>query len=235
VKKLAESDESCAKIPWIIENCEARGLDPELMTVGFSLPSINTYCDICKSRPPYNPIIGLSCVVADKKNQVSQWYDLAYECQQCKGTPVRFLVRRDGLRLQLCGRDPIEAVPVPNFLPKAQSKFYSNAQIAHHAGQTLAAIFLLRTFIEQFWRSLREVRAVLQVQPKATGDEQGAAYQTTLPDEFKGRFPSLPDIYGKLSAAMHQADANAGLFEDSCQKVEEHFDVRRLYKMVTGS
>jgi hypothetical protein len=60
-------------------------------------------------------------------------------------------------------------------------------------------------------------------------------YQNTLPPDFKNRFPSLSDIYGKLSAAMHQADANGGWFEESCQKVEEHFDARRLFKMVSGS
>jgi len=231
VKQLAESDESCARMPWIIENCEARGLDAELLTVRFALPFINTYCDACDSRPPYNPIIRQSSVVVDSKNPVNQWYDLAYECQQCKGTPVRFLVRRNRLKLQLCGRDPIEAVPVPGFLPKAQSKYYSNALIAHHAGQTLAAIFLLRTFIEQFWRSLPEVQALVKKQQKPTGDEQGTTYQNTLPVEFRNKFPSLSDIYGKLSAAMHEADANAGLFEESCQKVEKHFDARRIWEL----
>jgi hypothetical protein len=235
VKLLAESDESGALFPWIIGGCEVRAFDRELLRVEFTLPSINTYCGTCKFCPPYNPIVQLSFVVVDAKDKVNQWYDLAYECQQCKGTPVRFLVRRQGLKLQLCGRDPIEEVPLPKVLPKAQSKFYSNATIAHHAGQTLAAIFLLRTFIEQFWRSLPEVQQLLKTQPRATGDEQGAAYQKTLPDDFKSRFPSLSDIYGKLSAAMHEAKDDASLFEECCQKVEEHFDARRLFRMVNGS
>jgi hypothetical protein len=231
VKELAESDESCAKMPWVIDNCEAQGLDAELLTVRFDLPSINTYCDACRSRPPYNPIVRQSITVVDRRSPVNQWYNLAFECQQCKGMPVRFLVRREGLKLRLCGRDPIEAVPVPSFLPKAQSKFYSDAQIAHHAGQTLAGIFLLRTFVEQFWRTLPEVQELLKKQPRATGEEQGAIYQDTLSKEFKERFPSVSDIYGKLSAAMHQGDANAALFEESCQKVEKHFDARRIFEL----
>ena len=120
-------------------------------------------------------------------------------------------------------------------MPKGQSKFYSDAQIAHNAGQTLAAIFLLRSFVEQFWRSVPEVQRLIKGQPRATGDEQGTAYQDTLPVEFKNRFASLSEIYGKLSAAMHEANADARLFAESCQAVEEHFDARRLFKMVSGS
>jgi hypothetical protein len=177
----------------------------------------------------------MSACVLEPRNDAIQWYNLAYECQQCRGLPVRFLVRREGLKLRLCGRDPIEAVPAPRFLPKAQRKFYSDAQIAHHAGQTLAAIFLLRTFIEQFWRSAPEVQNLMKEQPRTTGDDQGSAYQATLPVEFKDRFPSLSDIYAKLSTAIHEANGDAKLFEDSCQAVEEHFDARRLYKMMGSS
>jgi hypothetical protein len=233
IKALAESDESCAKVPWIINGCSLSEALSDM--VPFALPSINTFCAACGARPPFNPIDGKSSCVLDDENEQNQWYNLAYECQQCKGTPVRFLVRREGLRLRLCGRDPIEAVPAPKFLPKGQSKFYSDAQVAHHAGQTLAAIFLLRTFVEQFWRSVPEVQSLIKQKPRATGDEQGAAYQDTLPTDFKNRFPSLSEIYGKLSAAMHEAHADAGLFAESCQRVEEHFDARRVYKMVGGS
>ena len=68
-------------------------------------------------------------------------------------------------------------------------------------------------------------------QPKATGDEQGDAYQSTLPQDFKSRFPSLKDVYGKLSAAIHSADENAALFDDSCSKVKKHFEARRLFEI----
>jgi hypothetical protein len=144
---------------------------------------------------------------------------------------VYFLVRREDLKLRLCGRDPIEAVPPPKVLPGSHSKFYSDAQIAHHAGQTLAGIFLLRTFIEQFWRSVPEVQELIKQQARATGDEQATAYQAMLPPDFKSRFPSLSDVYGQLSTAMHEAKADAALFEDCCAKIVEHFEARRLFKI----
>lgn len=41
-------------------------------------------------------------------------------------------------------------VEVPKDLPKAQKKYFSDAIDAHNSGQTLAGLFFLMTFIEQY-------------------------------------------------------------------------------------
>jgi hypothetical protein len=213
-------------------------LDPTLLAepscsdseIRFTLPTIHTFCQECDERWPFNPVYeGMSCPGCEKTTD--QWFFLAYQCQSCKSLAIRFLVRREGLKLKLSGRDPLEVVPLPKFLPKAHSKYYSNALIAHHAGQTLAGLFLLRVFIEQFWRSLPAAEALLKQDPRATGEKQGEAYQGTLSVDFRSRFPSLSEVYGRLSAAMHSAEVTADLFDDSCRKIEEHFDARRVYKI----
>jgi hypothetical protein len=202
---------------------------PTSNPIQFQLPTINTFCTECQGRWPFNPVFdGAMCVLDTAQ---SQRYSFGYQCQQCKGLAIRFMVRREGLKLRLVGRDPIEVLPTPKVLPKVQARFYGDAQIAYHAGQTLAGIFLLRSFVEQYWRSLPEVQALIQKQPRATGDEQGTAYQATLPVDFRNRFPSLSDIYGKLSAAMHGAHADAALFEDCCGQIIEHFEARNLFKL----
>jgi hypothetical protein len=99
-------------------------------------------------------------------------------------------MRREALKLRLAGRDPIEILPTPKVLPKAPSKYYSDAIIAHHAGQTLAGLFLLRVFVEQYWRTVPAVQALLTEEPRATGERQGDAYQSSLPTDFKNRFLS---------------------------------------------
>jgi hypothetical protein len=109
--------------------------------------------------------------------------------------------------------------------------FYGNALIAHHAGQTLAGVFLLRVFIEQFWRAIPEVQAVLGQDSRATGEAMGAAYSAKLPPEFKSRFPSLVDVYAMLSESMHRAEAKAEVFDDASAKILEHFDALRLFKL----
>ena len=66
---------------------------------------------------------------------------------------------------------------------------------------------------------------------RATGDEMGAIYQDSLPNDFKSRFPSLLDIYNQLSSAMHEAKAEAALFEDCARKIAEHFDACRVFRL----
>ena len=83
---------------------------------------------------------------------------------------------------------------MPPVIPKAQRKYFSDAIIAHHASHTLAGLFLLRTFIEQFWLSLNLTSE--PIDQRLTGENFGEAYAKTLPSDFKSRFPSLGDLYG---------------------------------------
>jgi hypothetical protein len=41
-------------------------------------------------------------------------------------------------------------------------------------------------------------------------------------------FPSLPDIYNKLSAALHEAREDSDLFESQIIEIEKHLDGKRL-------
>jgi hypothetical protein len=161
--------------------------------------------------------------------KTSQLLLLPYQCPQCKGCPVTFLVRRSALKVTLVGRDPIELVKPPAALPKQQAEYFSNAMIAHNAGQTLAALFLLRTFIEQYWYTLDSLPAAGA--QRVTGDELGQAYSRTLPEDFRSRFPSLSDLYGRLSIALHTADPSAALFESAAADITTHFEARRLFKL----
>jgi hypothetical protein len=195
--------------------------------VTFRIPSITTYCEQCGAAWPHNPTENI-VPIGDNHNQC---FLLEYLCQKCQVTLVRFQIHREGLKLSLTGRDPIEVLPTPKELPKAMARYFSSAHIAHNAGQTLAGIFLLRTFIEQYWRSLPAIQQLAIKQP--TGDEMGDAYQGRLPDDFKQRFPSLKDIYSRLSGAMHAANEDAALFQDCSQKIVEHFEARRLFKLDT--
>ncbi len=39
------------------------------------------------------------------------------------------------------------------------------------------------------------------------------------------------DVHAKLSAAIHNAESDAKLFDDSCAELIEHFDARALFKL----
>jgi hypothetical protein len=149
---------------------------------------------------------------------------LEYTCQSCKQTPEVFLVRRRGVKLTNEGRSPIEHVEVPAFIPKPVRRFFSGAVVAHQSGQTLAALFLLRTVIEQWARAATE-------SVKVQADQVLDDYMLTLPEDFRARFPSLRALYGELSVDMHAATGSSGLFSRAVTEICEHFDARRLFKL----
>ncbi len=212
--------------------------EPSISGVPFSLPTIHTFCAFCEKRWPFNPnpqqgfSTSLSQSIFFSPIEKSQVFVLPYQCQSCKGEPLVFMVRREGVKLQLCGRSIIESLPVPKSLAKSVSKFYADAHIAHNAGQTLAGLFLLRTFVEQFWRDLAR-RGVLVVSDKDSrlyADKLGDAYNDVLPHEFKERFPSLSKIYEEISNSLHNATADGELFAKAANEIVEHFDARRVFK-----
>lgn len=192
-----------------------------------SLPTIKTFCTSpsCNRIEPFNPGLDshptLNHAVNDKWQQ---FFVLEYICQSCKGLPTVFLVRREGLKLFLEGRSPIEHVEVPKVIPKAHSKYYSDAIVAHNSGQTLAGLFLLRTFVEQYIRQLSPETGI-------PADKLMEKYMEQLPSVFKDRFPSLSKIYSELSGAIHRADATADLFEKTITDLNEHFEAKKLFKI----
>jgi hypothetical protein len=151
---------------------------------------------------------------------------LVFQCQRCEGKPVAFLLKRDGMDLYLEGRSPIEHVEIHQSLPKKEGKWFRDAIVAHQSGKTLAGLFYLRTFIEQFAR-----RMTGTLNDKKSGDQIMSAYSDDLPDRVRDAAPSLKEMYEKLSEAIHGAKEDSKLFETAKEKIEEHFEFRRLYKL----
>jgi|ERR1017187_2746388 hypothetical protein len=197
----------------------------------FDLPTIYAVCPHCKAVWPHNPATEWCQFWYGIDEYKEQRLLLAYVCQSCKKEPTRFLVFRKGGKFQLCGRDPAEFVLTPGVLPKSVSCHFGDAQMAHNAGQTLAGIFLLRVFIEQFWRALPAVQAELAKDLHLRGDQIADIYAAGLPDDFRSRFPSLKDCYDALSGAMHSANASDEIFQNCSTDLIEHFDARRLFKI----
>jgi hypothetical protein len=122
----------------------------------------------------------------------------------------------------------MEAVDVPAVIPKSVQDFYGGAVVAHQSGQTLAALFMLRTVIEQWARSKVIIANETAQAEGATVLEQ---YVAALPHHFKETFPSMRKLYTDLSADLHTATVSDGLFDRATQEITEHFDARRLFKL----
>jgi hypothetical protein len=190
-----------------------------------SLPVVKAYCDFCGGRFPSNQSTGeTSRPTMIRLNQALQLFSIPLVCQSCRRGVATFLVARERNRLTLAGRFPIEHIEVPAYFPKNVRAYYSAALLAFNSGQVLPALFMLRTLIEQFMRS--------KVGNKfKRGEDLSKAYKDTLPNDFKEQFPTLADSYESLSEALHCANADPDSFKAQLEKIDQHFDVRRLYKL----
>ncbi len=224
-----------ALVPWICSTDQLRMvnfLTPGSNTtpsVVFAPPDVKLYCSrTCKRREAFNLVsASLAAEKARKRfEKPEELYILTYLCQSCKSVPDAFMVRRQGEKLQLVGRSPMEHVEVPDVIPKQIETYYSGAVIAFQSGQSLAANFMLRTACEQWARKWAD--------PTDRADGALEKYMAALPGTFKAHFPSLNDIYTQLSADIHAATGSETLFTEMTEKLVEHFDARRLYKLPVG-
>lgn len=201
-----------------------------------TLPHPSLYCNSngCKRSETFTPIWftevsqAMATVVTPKQVTLPdgfQMFTLVYQCQRCLGTPETFLVRRDKWTFYLEGRSPIERVEVPKFVPEIEKHYYSDAIVAFNSGKVLAALFYLRTFVEQF------ARRITGMTGRATGEAILDAYYETLPVNRKSDMPSLREWYEKLSAPLHAGKDDAEIFTSAKEAIDKHFDIRRVFGM----
>lgn len=190
--------------------------------------NVKVFCMECGEAEAFAPIrsaeIGYGPSTTARAGR-TQLFSLTYQCQRCKSALIGFLVRKESWHLSLDGRSPMEHIVLPKHIPKPEQNLFRDAVIAIHGGKTLAALFYLRTFIEQFARRLTSLTG------KVTGDEIMTAYSETLPIAQRDQMPSLKEWYEKLSIALHSGTDDAGLFEQAKEAIESHFDIRRVFKI----
>jgi len=215
-------------LQWIVPNEGMAVASPEGRPVIFiTLEHAKLYCRTCDRIEAFNLESARSSFEAHKyrpaAGKFEQVYVLCYQCQSCKGLPEVFIVRRNQGKLTLCGRSPIEHVAVSPEIPKEVAAFYSGAVVAYQSGQTLAALFLLRTLCEQWARKFAD--------PSDYADVAIDKYLASLPDAFKSHFPSLRSIYERLSADIHAAIGSRELYEQMIVEINEHFSARKVFKL----
>jgi hypothetical protein len=192
------------------------------------VPGVKLFCTNCERVEAFNPVSAEDMLGRDREKphheldgKTVQVLALSFLCQSCKSVPEVMLIRREGTRLTLAGRSPMEHTPVPSAIPKAAICFYRDAVIAHQCGKTLPGLFMLRTLIEQWVRSLGHN------QPWASDAIE--AYRGSLPDDFRSRYPCLKKEYEDLSKDIHAALGSKELFEDVRRRIDLHFNARDLF------
>jgi len=218
----------------------SRGVPGQVLAT-LLLKNIKIYCNKCKSSEVFQPVWFVDAANEILKRNVTgelmeyplkdnfQMVLLVFQCQLCKSDPEGFLIRRAGHSLYLEGRSPIEHVSLPAYIPKQESRLFSDAIIAFNAGKILAGLFYLRAFIEQFAR--RQTKTV----GKVTGDVIMESYGKLLPEDLRNRIPSLKECYEKLSIPIHLAEDNVDVFENVRLEIDRHFDMRRVHSIIEVS
>jgi len=201
------------------------------------LRNVKLFCKVCDSAEAYSPLW-----FTDATNEVlktravnpllelpaKNWFQLfvlLYQCQICKSDPVSFIVRRENWHLILEGRSPMEEVDIPREIPRPESHLYKDSVIAMQSGKYLAAILYLRVFIEQFGRRQTGIYE------RESGEAILETYAKQIPEGKRGQMPSLKAQYEKLSAAIHSAKEDDAVYEACRVAVNEHFELRRLFKL----
>jgi hypothetical protein len=205
---------------------------PDCAVLTLILGNVKLYCLACDEREVFSPVWFLEMGnelgqfwQAENTKEVVQLFAISFQCQRCKGKLQGVIVRREGWRLRLDGRSPMEIIQVPKYIPKEESHLFRDALVALHGGKPLAALFYLRIFIEMF------ARRVTGETERMHGDQLMEAYGETLPENKRDMMPSLREWYGKLSEPIHAAKPDADLFEKARAAIEEHFDIRRVFKI----
>lgn len=225
-------------LPWIVGHFDPYAapplnspLDPK---PDLPLQPAEIVCHSCRRRTAHVPITWSNdtdsasarrMILRTPPKRPTQVFTLNYQCQACHSLPTVFLVARDGDRLRLEGRSPLELVEVAKHIPDREAPYFRDAILAHASGRTLAALFYLRTTIEQF------ARRIVNSDERATGDELMEAYGRTLPDDVRSRMPSFKELYARLSAALHSATADEKLFDHARDQIAKHFDIRRALEI----
>ncbi|MEO6192315.1 MAG: hypothetical protein ABIS20_04850 [Thermoanaerobaculia bacterium] len=198
----------------------------------FRFPDVKLYCAKCERLEAFNLISsedflsrGKAAANHGTDSIGVQVFITSFLCQSCKLIPEVFILRRQGARLTLCGRAPMEHPEVPELIPKKIRSFYTGAVLAYQSGQLLPGNFMLRTLIEQWARISTGNGSIAQA------DQLLDMYMESLPGDFKARFPSLRALYGDLSIDIHRAQGSPELFERAKVIIVEHFDARRLFRL----
>lgn len=200
--------------------------------------NVKLFCSTCDEREIFSAVWyrdmanelnkPVAFAAAARKTPPEDGFQLLYitlQCQRCLRKPAGFIVRRDGWKLSLHGRSPMEQVDVPKYIPKEERHLFRDAMIAAHGGKILAALFYLRVFVEQF------ARRVTGETERRFGADLMEDYGKTLPDPHRGTMPSLREWYEKLSEPIHAAREDEKLFEAAREAIEQHFEIRKVFKI----
>lgn len=200
----------------------------EDMFIAFLLPSVQLDCQgVCKCEKTFSAHV-TSCGSPYsqpwghvKGPHTEQLFFPIYRCEGCSKFVYTMLVKRKGLKLQLCGITPRRKVLITQKLPEEVRAILGDAEQAVAEGDVFAAIYHLRTVVEHYVKG----RLGLPPKAKSNGDDLITQYNATIKDGLKSTLPSLLTSWQFLSEALHAREGTAEDYNRHRDQVCRHIEI----------
>jgi hypothetical protein len=128
------------------------------------------------------------------------------------------MIRRELLKIQLCGRSKPYFPKIPVEIPKGFRDVYQDALGAVACGDLSAGFYHLRTLMEHYMKSACNIPLSQQIDGSALCDH----YNKTIDPVVAGR-ASLTATFDQCAAHLHNRDGNKVQFEAILKLIEGHF------------
>jgi len=163
------------------------------------------------------------------RNGTKQVWHLYYRCEKCHSFSNVITVKREGLRLQVCGRTERFVPPVHRLVPKELRRIIEDALNAVNENDVFGGFYHLRTFVEHF------MKAELGEKPdsKVDGDELCSRYSKGLDPRMKEGLPSFNPIYADLSQRLHARNGERRHFDEILDAIHHHMEAKALFGKYT--
>jgi hypothetical protein len=219
-----------------IGGCDPLGTPPDAMHLTFVIPTVRTWCAGCERITVHDsiPHIWISPyhlnpeAIAEPPGMQNFLFNMM--CHECKGPPTVFMVRREILKVQLCGRSHPFLPEPPTELPKAVRNIFRDAAGAACCGDVFGAVYHLRTLMEHHMKS----ELGIPISDRVDGEDLCARYSQTLDPVVRDR-SALKPVLDLCSSMLHSRDGSLEDYDRALDQIRAHFGLKQaLQKLGTS-
>jgi hypothetical protein len=206
---------------------EPLGTPPERMSLAFIIPTVKTWCSKCQEITVHDSIPHLEFspyhlnleAIAEPLGIQNFLFNMM--CQECKSPPTVFMIRREFLKVQLCGRSHPFLPQPPTEIPKGIRAIFKDAVGAAACGDVFGAFYHLRTLMEHHMKT----ELAIEIAAKVDGDDLCARYNQKIDPVLRDRCPLKPAL-DTCSANLHNRTGSFADYEMVVETIRSHFQLK---------
>lgn len=197
------------------------------MNIHFYAPGVQLECPTCKGERTFIALQSSRQFNLEQpyprpstRDRTEQVYTLYYRCEGCRKFMHAVLVRREGLRLHLCGFAPRRVQKSNRNLPPALQAILNDANNSVAEGDLYAGFYHLRTLVEHY----AKLKLGVALETRERGEDLLEKYGKTIPLPLAATLPSLAASYDVLSKRMHARSGTPEAFATQVDAICDHIE-----------